>query len=401
MLPELSSRLNQFKPSKIAQIFALAAELKEQGEDIADLSTGEPDFDTASHVCQHAKQAIDKGITRYTAVDGTSTLKRAIQRKFKTDNDLDYELNEIVVDSGAKPLLAHTLIAILDPDEEVLIPTPCWPSHPGMVQLCGAHPVYIKGSQSNGFKLRAQDLEKAITEQTKAIIFNSPSNPSGAVYSKEELCTLTDVLLEHPGVWILADDIYEKLLFDNRRFSTIAQVEPNLKNRTITINGLSKAHAMTGWRIGYAGGPARLMKSIRQIMSQATGSPCAISQAAAVAALSNDQSHISDQVQVYQSRRDKVVNELNKAQGLSVNASEGAFYLYVNCQGVIGKSTPEGEIINSSTEFVQYLLEHHNVAVVPGAAFEYDPYFRLSFATSDRQIDKACQRILKACALLT
>ncbi len=399
-MPDLSSKLNQFKPSKIAQIFALATELKEQGEDIADLSTGEPDFDTAMHVCQQAKVAIDQGVTRYTAVDGTTALKKAIQNKFKSDNQLDYELNEIVVDSGAKPLLAHTLIAILDQNDEVLIPTPCWPSHPGMVQLCGAHPVFIKGSEKNGFKLKPQDLDHAITKQTKAIIFNSPSNPTGAVYSADELRALTDVLLEHPTVWILADDIYEKLLFDNRVFSTIAQIEPKLKDRTITINGLSKAHAMTGWRIGYAGGPPRLMKAIRQIMSQATGSPCAVSQAAAVAALKGDQSHIADQVAIYQSRRNKVVNELNKAQGLSATASEGSFYLYVNCLGVIGKSTQNGDKIDCSTEFVQYLLEQHKVAVIPGAAFEYDPYFRLSFATSDEQLDKACERIINACDVL-
>ena len=396
-MPDLSQKLNQFKPSKIAQIFALAAQLKEQGEDIADLSTGEPDFATASHVCEQAKQAIDQGVTRYTPVDGTSALKRAIQAKFKTDNNLDYELNEIIVDSGAKPLLAHTLIAILDRDDEVLIPTPCWPSHPGMVQLCGAHPVFIKGVTENNFKLRPQDLDHAITAASKAIILNSPSNPTGAVYTIEELRSLAEVLLEHHGIWILADDIYEKLLFDNREFYSIAQVEPKLKDRTITINGLSKAHAMTGWRIGYAGGPAKLIHAIRRIMSQATGSPCAISQAAAVTALTGSQDHIQQQVQIYQTRRDKVIAELNKAEGLSVKPCEGAFYLYVHCGAVTGKKTPEGEVLQSSTDFAEYLLQQHKVAVVPGAAFEYDPYFRLSFATSDAQLDEACQRIIKAC----
>ncbi len=396
-MPDLSQRLNQFKPSKIAQIFALAAELKEQGEDIADLSSGEPDFATADHVCEQAKQAIDQGITKYTPVDGTSTLKRAIQAKFKNDNQLEFKLDEIIVDSGAKPLLAHTLMAILDRDNEVIIPTPCWPSHPGMVQLCEAYPVFIKGSAKNNFKLRPLDLDHAITRQTKAIILNSPSNPTGAVYTAQELRALADVLLEHPNIWIVADDIYEKLLFDDREFFNIAQIEPKLMNRTITINGLSKAHAMTGWRIGYAGGPAKLMKAIRQIMSQATGNPCAISQVAAVAALAGDQHHIRQQVSIYQARRDKLVTELSKAPGLEVSACEGAFYLYVSCAGVIGKKNPDGNKLESSTDFVQYLLEHHKVAVVPGTAFEYDPYFRLSFATSDEQLDKAYQRIRTAC----
>ena len=399
-MPALSHRLNSFKPSRIAQIFALASRLKEQGEDIADLSTGEPDFATHEQVCNAAKAAIDEGVTKYTPVDGTSELKKAIQAKFKSDNDLDYALDQIIIDAGAKPLLAHAMMAILDRDDEVIIPTPCWPSHPGVVQLCGAFPVFVKGSTNNNFKLGAQELENAMTEQTKAIILNSPSNPTGAIYSAEELKKLTDVLLEHPSVWIIADDIYEKLRYDNREFATVAQVEPQLAERTITINGLSKAHAMTGWRIGYAGGPKNLMAAIRQIMSQATGNPCSVSQRAALAALSGDQSHIDDQIAIYQSRRDKLVDELNQAPGLSVAPSEGAFYLYVNCEGVLDKTTPAGEQIQSSTDFVRYLLEHYKVAVVPGTAFEYDPYFRLSFATSDTEIDKASQRIKAACDAL-
>ena len=400
-MPALSHRLNSFKPSKIAQIFALASQLKEQGEDIADLSTGEPDFPTNNQVCDAAKEAIDQGVTKYTPVDGTSELKKAIQKKFKNDNQLDYELSQIVIDAGAKPLLAHTLIAILDRDDEVIIPTPCWPSHPGVVQLCSAFPVFVKGSADNGFKLKPQDLDHAITEKTKAIILNSPSNPTGAVYSKEELNALTDVLLEHPGIWILADDIYEKLRYDDREFVTVAQIEPRLMERTITINGLSKAHAMTGWRVGYAGGPQALMSAVRQIMSQATGNPCSVSQRAALAALTGDQSHIDEQLQIYQSRRDKMVEQLNQAVGLSVDPCEGAFYLYVNCQGVIGKTTQNNQLIDSSTDFVRYLLEDHKVAVVPGVAFEYDPFFRLSFATSDVQLDKACARIIDACDQLS
>ena len=400
-MPNLSHRLNSFKPSSIAQIFMLATKLKEHGEDIADLSTGEPDFQTSTAVCNAAKDAIDQGITKYTPVDGTSELKKAIQEKFKTDNQLEYDLAQIVIDAGAKPLLAHTLMALLNREDEVIIPTPCWPSHPGVVQLCGAFPVFVKGSADKGFKLKPLDLDHAITEKTTAIILNSPSNPTGAVYSHKELKALTEVLLDHPGIWILADDIYEKLRYDGREFATVAQVEPKLADRTITINGLSKAHAMTGWRIGYAGGPLPLMTAIRQIMSQATGNPCSISQRAALEALTGDQSHLQTQLDIYQSRRDKVVNQLNQAVGLSVEPCEGAFYLYVNCQDVLGKSTPDGRQIESSTDFVRYLLEDHKVAVVPGVAFEYDPYFRLSFATSDEQLDKACKRMIDACEELS
>lgn len=399
-MPTLSHRLNSFKPSRIAEIFRLASHLKEQGEDIADLSTGEPDFQTHPSVCKAAKDAINKGFTKYTPVDGTTELKKAIQDKFRADNQLDYDLSQIIVDAGAKPLLAHTLMAILNRDDEVIIPTPCWPSHPGVVQLCGAFPVFVKGAVEKGFKLKPLDLDHAITEKTTAIILNSPSNPTGAIYTRDELSALTEVLLEHPGIWILADDIYEKLRYDNREFATVAQVEPRLHDRTITINGLSKSHAMTGWRIGYAGGPTPLMSAIRQIMSQATGNPCSISQRAAVAALRGDQSHIHSNLEIYQSRRDKTVKRVNEAQGLTVNPCEGAFYLYVNCQGVLGKSTPGGQLIESSTDFVRYLLEEFKVAVVPGVAFEYDPYFRISFATSDAQLDKACTRMIDACEAL-
>ena len=396
-MPSLSQRLNSFKPSSIAQIFTLASELKEQGEDIADLSTGEPDFQTHTDVCNAAKQAIDQGITKYTPVDGITELKKAIQHKFKTENQLEYELSQIIIDAGAKPLLAHTLMAILNREDEVIIPTPCWPSHPGVVQLCGAFPVFVKGAADKGFKLKPTDLDHAITDKTKAIILNSPSNPTGAIYSRNELIALAQVLLEHSGIWILADDIYEKLRYDDREFSTIAQVEPRLMDRTITINGLSKAHAMTGWRIGYAGGPAALMSAIRQIMSQATGNPCSISQRAALAALNGDQSHLEEQLNIYETRRNKMVKQLNQANGLTVEPCEGAFYLYVNCEGVLGKTTPQGQLIESSTDFVRYLLEDHKVAVVPGVAFEYDPYFRLSFATSDQQLEKASSRMIRAC----
>jgi aspartate aminotransferase len=399
-VPELSKRLNNFEPSKIAEIFSLASRLKEQGEDIADLSTGEPDFATNPDICAAAKTAIDQGRTKYTSIDGTTDLKRAIQKKFKVDNQLEYALNEIIVDSGAKPLLAHVFLSILDDNVEVIIPTPCWPSHPGVVRLCGANPVLVKTTADHGFKLDPGDLKRVITEDTRAILLNSPSNPTGAVYSADELHTLAEVLVEYPQIWIIADDIYEKLLYDGRKYATIAQVEPRLKNQTITVNGLSKAYAMTGWRIGYAGGPAIVMQAVREIMSQATGNACSISQAAGVVALTGNQDYLAKHVDLYQARRDRVVERINQARGLSVTPCEGAFYLYVNCSGVIGTVTSGNVEIHSSTDFVRYLLEEHKVAVVPGTAFEYDPYFRLSFATSDEQLEKACDRILLACDTL-
>ena len=399
-MPALSKRLNKFEPSKIAEIFSLASRLKEQGEDIADLSTGEPDFATDPDVCAAAKSAIDQGITKYTSIDGTTALKRAIQNKFKVDNQLDYDLNEIIVDAGAKPLLAHVFLSILDEDVEVIVPTPCWPSHPGVVRLCGANPVLVQTAAGQGFKLIPGDLERVITEETRAIILNSPSNPTGAVYSAEELHALAEVLVKYPQIWIITDDIYEKLLYDGREYATIAQVEPRLRDQTITVNGLSKAYAMTGWRVGYAGGPAKVMKAVREIMSQATGNACSISQAAGVAALTGEQDYLAEHVRVYQDRRDRVVERINQAKGLSVTPCEGAFYLYVNCSGVIGTATTGNVEIRSSSNFARYLLEDHKVAVVPGSAFEYDPYFRLSFATSDEQLEKACNRIVLACSTL-
>lgn len=400
-MPALSNSLQRFQPSKIAEIFALALRLKEEGRDIVNLSTGEPDFETDPKICAAAHRAIDAGITKYTAVDGTTELKRAVREKFKRDNGLDYELEEIVIDSGAKPLLAHIMLALLDPGDEVIVPTPCWTSHPGAVRLCGAEPVFLPCPESNSFKLRPADLAAAITDRSKVLILNSPNNPTGAVYDAAELKAITEVLLQHPQLWIVADDIYETLLFDGRRFATPAQVEPRLRERVITVNGVSKGHAMTGWRIGFAGGPKEVIAAVRKVMSQATGCPPSISQAAAVAALTGPQGVLAERRAIYQTRRDLMVRALNQAAGLKLSPCEGAFYLFVNCAGVLGKSTPGGRVLRSSSDFVTYLLQDKGVALVPGAAFECDPYFRLSFATDTASLEEACRRIREGCSALT
>ena len=399
-MPALSKTLDRFKPSPISSIFALASRLAEEGRDIVNLSTGEPDFDTDESVREAAKTAIDQGATRYTAIDGTTALKSAVRDKFSRENGLHYELDEIIVDAGAKPILAHIMLALLDEGDEVVIPTPCWTSHPGMVRLCGAAPIFAHTREEDGFKLKAYDLEKLLGPKTKLLILNSPSNPTGAVYSEDELKELTEVLLQHPDVWVISDDIYEKLLFDGRTFATPAAVEPRLKDRVITVNGVSKGYAMTGWRIGFAGGPRAVMAGARKVMSQTTGSPPAMSQAAALAALNGPQDYVSQQVETYQRRRDLVVRALNQVPGLTVTPSQGAFYLFVNCADVIGRSTPGGNRLETSSDFVAYLLEEQGVAVVPGAAFEADPYFRLSFAASTEALEEGCRRISSGCSAL-
>ena len=399
-MPQLSRVLDRFRPSPIAHIFALAIQLREEGRDIVNLAAGEPDFETHDSVCAAAHAAIDQGETKYTAVDGANHLKRAIQAKFKQDNGLDYDLDEIVVDGGAKPVLGHIMRALLDPGDEVIIPTPCWTSHPGMVQLCSADPVFVPGPEDRGFKLRPEDLDSAITEKTKALILCSPSNPTGAVYDPQELRALTDVLLRHEDVWIVADVIYEKLVYDGREFATPARVEPRLRDRIITVNGVSKGYSMTGWRIGFAGGPRQAMAGVKKVMSQATGCASSISQVAAAAALTGPQEYISQRTAIFQERRDLVVRALNQAEGLKVQPCEGAFFLYINCGEVLGKKTPAGALLESSADFARYLLEEKGVALIPGAAFEYDPYLRLSFAASTEALEDACARIRSACAAL-
>jgi aspartate aminotransferase len=397
----VADRLQRVKPSPTIAVSMKAAELKAAGKDVIGLGAGEPDFDTPANIKAAAKAAIDKGDTKYTAVDGTPALKKAIAAKFKRENGLDYAPNQISVGTGGKQVLYNALMATLNPGDEVIVPAPYWVSYPDMVILAEGTPVEVACSENQGFKLTAEALEAAITPKTKWLILNSPSNPTGAAYSKADLKALADVLLKHPHVWIMTDDMYEHLVYDDFKFTTIAEVEPKLYDRTLTVNGVSKAYCMTGWRIGYAGGPAPLIKAMQAIQSQSTSNPSSISQAAAVEALNGDQSFIASNNEVFKERRDLVVKMLNEAKGLRCPMPEGAFYVFPSCAGTIGKKTPEGKVIATDTDFVTYLLESVGVAVVQGSAFGLAPYFRISYATSTEALRDACTRIQKACAALT
>ena len=395
----LADRLSRIKPSPTIAMSDKAKELKAAGKDVIGLSAGEPDFDTPQNVKDAAKRAIDAGDTKYTAVDGTPALKKAIAAKFKRENGLDYAPNQIIVGTGGKQVLFNALLATVNAGDEVVIPAPYWVSYPDIVALAEGTPVPVACSQNNGFRLRPEDLDAAITNKTKWLILNSPSNPTGAAYSAEDLRALADVLLKHPHVWVLTDDMYEHLLYDGC-FATIAQVEPKLYPRTLTMNGVSKAYCMTGWRIGYAGGPTELIKSMSTLQSQSTSNPSSISQAAAVEALSGPQDFIPKNNAVFKERRDLVVDMLNKAQGIHCPRPEGAFYVYPSCAGTLGKRTPKGKTIENDTDFVQYLLEAEGVAVVQGAAFGLSPHFRISYATATEVLRDACTRIQRACAAL-
>lgn len=399
-MTELAQMLDDFQPSPIGEIFTLANQLKAQGQDILDLSIGEPDFLTPDHVKQAAISAIDENHTKYTIVEGSLKLRQAISNKFKRDNGLDFEPQQIIVDAGAKPLLMHAMQAMLNQDDEVIIPTPCWTSYAGMVKLCNAICRYVPCPEDKGFKLQAGDLEAAITANTRLILLNSPCNPTGAAYTHAEMKAITDVLVRYPDIWVLADDIYEHITYDGFEFCTPAQVEPRLYDRTLTVNGVSKAYSMTGWRIGFAAGPQKLINGIIKILSQSSGNPCSISQAAAIAALEGPQQLLAERAEIFCQRRDFLATRLNTIAGLSCHKPEGAFYLYPSCAGLIGKTTPDGSKIKDSKDFVKYLLTSHGVAVVPGSAFEYDPYFRLSYATSMETLEQAAQRIETACKAL-
>jgi len=399
-MPSLSQVLDGFVPSRISEITSLAARLKEEGRDIVNLSVGEPDFDTPEHVRDAAHRAIDAGLTKYTPIDGSTALRAAIQRKFRRDNDLDYDLDQIAASFGAKPLLFTALQALLDPGDEVIIPAPCWTSYPGMVALAGGRAVIVPTSIEANFKLTPEALAAAIGPRTKCLIHCSPSNPTGAAYNAQELQALTAVLVDHPDVWIISDDLYEHILFDGTRFATPAQIEPRLTARTLTVNGVSKGYAMTGWRVGYAGGPKPLIAAIRKVLSQTSGGLCAISQAAAIEALDGPQDFLAARAEIYRHRRDMCVAEIGRAPGLRARSPDGAFYLFVYCGGVLGKRTPAGARIDSSSDFVRYLLETFGVAVVPGIAFESDPYFRLSFAAADQVLAEGLRRITEACSAL-
>ena len=398
---ELSKSVSKINSSATITMSALANKLKSEGQDIISLSAGEPDFGTPKHIQEAAIKAIKSGKTKYTNPDGMPELKEAISQKFITENNLKYDITQISVGTGGKQILYNALMATLNPDDEVIIPAPYWVSYPDMVKLAGGSPKIIKTASENNYKLRPNDLRASITEKTKWLIFNSPSNPTGAGYTFKELKKLTDVLLEFPQVHILTDDIYEHLTFGNFKFVTPAQVEPKLYSRTLTCNGVSKGYAMTGWRIGYAGGPEKIISAMRKIQSQSTSNPCTISQWAALAALTGKKDFILENKIIFEERRDLVVKKLNGINGISCPIPDGAFYVYPDIKQLIGKKTQSGTVIFNDEQFALSLLEEENVAVVFGAAFGLSPNFRISFATSTHELQIACDRISSFCARLT
>lgn len=396
----LSDAVSRVAPSATIAVTTKAAELKAAGEDVIGLGAGEPDFDTPQHIKDAAIQAINEGKTKYTPADGLPALKDAICAKFKRDNDLDYTPAQIHVAPGGKPVIYNAFVSTLNEGDEVIVPSPYWVSYPEMVKLCGGTPVVVTCGPNAQYKMTPVALEAAITSKTKWLVLNSPSNPTGAAYTEAELRGLGEVLLRHPQVWVLTDDMYEHLVYDGFDYKTIAQVNPGLYDRTLTMNGVSKAYAMTGWRIGYAAGPEALIKTMRKVISQTTSNPCSVSQYAAIAALNSSHDFLADRNAVFKRRRDYVVAELNKADGLTCATPEGAFYVYPSCAGVIGKMAPSGKVIENDTDFASELLETEKVAVVMGEAFGLSPAFRISYATSDEALGKAMTRIQRFCASL-
>ena len=396
----LADRLAAVKPSPTIAISTKAGEIKAAGADVIALSAGEPDFDTPIHICDAAKAAIDAGKTRYTAPDGIPELKAAIIAKFKRDNGLDYAPNQVIVSTGGKQVLFNALFATLNFGDEVIIPAPYWVSYPDMVLMCDGKPVVVECPESTDFKMTPESLEAAITPRTKWLIFNSPSNPTGAGYTRAELKALTDVLMRHPHVWVMSDDMYEHIAFPGFSFCTPAEVEPGLYERTLTTNGVSKAYAMTGWRIGYAGGPAALVGAMKKVQSQSTSNASSVSQWAAVDALNGPQDYITESTAVFLRRRDLVVGLLNEIDGITCATPEGAFYVYPSVAGVIGKRTAAGKVIASDEDFALELLDAVGVAVVHGAAFGLSPHFRVSYAAADEQLVEACARIKRFCESL-
>jgi aspartate aminotransferase len=396
----ISDALSRIKPSPTIGISNVAREMKAAGKDVIALSAGEPDFDTPQHIKDAAIAAIQRGETKYTAVDGIPELKAAICRKFERENGLKYKPSQITVGTGGKQVLFNALVATINPGDEVIIPAPYWVSYPDIVSFAGGTPVPIATKAEHGFKVQAADLEKAITKKTKWFIFNSPSNPSGAAYSEAELKKVTDVLKKHPHVWVLTDDMYEHLVYDDFKFVTPAQVEPSLYERTLTMNGVSKAYCMTGWRIGYAAGPEQLIKAMGTLQSQSTTNPSAISQWAAVAALDGPQDFIAKHNKSFKSRRDLIVSMLNQANGIKCPTPEGAFYVYPSCAGTLGKTAPSGKKLENDEDFAKELLAAEGVAVVHGAAFGSSPAFRISYATSEKELEEAGKRIQRFCGNL-
>ncbi|MBW4330754.1 pyridoxal phosphate-dependent aminotransferase [Stakelama sp. CBK3Z-3] len=396
-----SAALDRIQPSATLAMTARAAELRAEGVDVIGLGAGEPDFDTPDFVKEAAIEAIRAGKTKYTAVDGTPELKAAIRAKFKRDNGLEYATNQITTNVGGKHTLFNAMVATLNPGDEVIVPAPYWVSYPDVVQFCGGKPVVVKAGPEQQYKLKPEQLDAAITPKTKWLILNSPSNPTGAAYSAGELKALGEVLERHPHVWVFADDMYEHIVYDGFEFATIAQVCPSLFERTLTVNGCSKAYAMTGWRIGFAGGPAWLIKAMAKLQSQSTSNPCSVAQAAAVAALTGDQSFLKSRAAAFQKRRDLVVGRLNAISGITCPTPEGAFYVYPAFPELIGKKTPKGAVIDSDAAMVGYLLDEARVAAVHGDAFGLSPAMRISYATSETLLTEACDRIEKACGALS
>ncbi|TPQ50502.1 aspartate aminotransferase [Prosthecomicrobium hirschii] len=396
----LADSLSRIKPSATIAATNKARELKAAGRDVIGLGAGEPDFDTPDNIKEAAIKAIRDGLTKYTAVDGIPELKQAIIAKFKRENGLDYKPSQVSVGTGGKQVLYNALLATINPGDEVIIPAPYWVSYPDIVMLGGGEPVFVGTTIETGFKVTAAALERAITPKTKWFIFNSPSNPSGAAYTHAEIKALTDVLVRHPHVWILTDDMYEHLVYDDFTFATPAQVEPALYERTLTMNGVSKAYCMTGWRIGYGAGPEKLIKAMATLQSQSTSNPSSISQYAAVEALNGPQDFIPRNNAVFKQRRDLIVSMLNQARGLTCPTPEGAFYVYPSCAGTIGRTAPSGKVIGSDEDFVTELLEAEGVAVVQGSAFGLAPHFRISYATATDQLEEAGRRIQRFCGNL-
>jgi aspartate aminotransferase len=396
----IADRLNRIKPSPSSMATQRARALKAAGHDVVGLTAGEPDFDTPQNVVEAVVRAMAASKTKYTDIGGTPELKAAVCDKFLRENQLTYSTSEVIVGTGGKQVIFNALMATVQKGVEVIVPAPFYVSYPDIVLLAGGTPVPVMCPPDKGFKLQPEDLERAITPRTRWLVLNAPNNPSGAVYSRQELRALAEVLLRHPHVWVLSDDIYEHVLFDGREFCTMAQVAPELKERTLTVNGVSKAYAMTGWRIGYCGAPAELIKAITKLQSQSTSNPSSIGQAAALEALTGPQGFIAERTKIFQDRRDAVVAQLNAIPGITCHSPEGAFYVFPSCAGVLGKKAPDGRVIKTDEDFVLYLLDAEKLAGVHGAAYGCAPFFRFSFATSMAVLDEGCARLKRACERL-
>ena len=397
----IADRMNRIKPSPSSMATQRSRALKAAGHDVVGLTAGEPDFDTPPNVIEAVARAMAASKTKYTDIGGTPELKAAVRDKFKRENQLEYSTAEVIVGTGGKQVIFNALMATVQKGVEVIVPAPFYVSYPDIVLLAGGTPVPVTCPPEKGFKLQPEDLEKAITPRTRWLILNAPNNPSGAVYSRQELRALADVLVRHPQVWVLSDDIYEHVLFDGREFCTMAQVAPELKERTLTVNGVSKAYAMTGWRIGYCVGPLELIKAITKLQSQSTSNPSSIGQAAALEALTGPQGFIAERTKIFQDRRDAVVAQLNAIPGITCHLPEGAFYVFPSCAGIIGKTTPAGQVLKTDEDFVLYLLDSEKLAGVHGAAYGSTPFFRFSFATSIAVLNEGCTRLRRACERLT